>query len=69
MDSIASFVNSICELESLEPLRAAARHPLVLIDEAHTNTFNVMKIQEGTPAVLRLIPVIRRGFGDPLPSS
>jgi len=29
-------------LESLEPLRAAA-HPLILIDDAHCNTFNIMK--------------------------
>ncbi len=29
-------------LETLEPLRAAA-HPLIVIDDAHFNTFNVMK--------------------------
>ncbi len=30
-------------LESLEPLRAATHHPLIVIDDAHRNTFNVMK--------------------------
>jgi cephamycin C biosynthesis protein len=30
-------------VESLEPLRAAARHPLIVVDDAHCNTFNVMR--------------------------
>lgn len=29
--------------ESLEPFVTAARHPLILIDDAHCNTFNIMR--------------------------
>lgn len=43
MSNIALHEGDCSAVESLEPLRAAARHPLILIDDAHCNTFNVMK--------------------------
>jgi cephamycin C biosynthesis protein len=30
-------------VESLEPLFSVVRHPLILIDDAHSNTFNIMR--------------------------
>lgn len=31
------------QLETLEPLRTNLRHPVILIDDAHRNTFNIMR--------------------------
>lgn len=43
MSNITLLEADCTNLETLEPLRALARHPLLVIDDAHANTFNVMR--------------------------
>ena len=42
MSNISLREGNSADLETLEPLRGAA-HPLIVVDDAHINTFNVMK--------------------------
>jgi cephamycin C biosynthesis protein len=42
MSDITLHEGDSTEPETLEPLRGAA-HPLIVIDDAHFNTFNIMK--------------------------
>ncbi len=43
MSNITLHEADCANLATLEPLRAAIQHPLIVIDDAHCNTFNVMK--------------------------
>jgi cephamycin C biosynthesis protein len=43
MTDIALHEADCANLTTLEPLRAMVQHPLIVIDDAHCNTFNVMR--------------------------
>jgi cephamycin C biosynthesis protein len=43
MTDIALHEADCANLATLEPLRAMVQHPLIVIDDAHCNTFNVMR--------------------------
>jgi cephamycin C biosynthesis protein len=43
MSNIVLHEADCAAVESLEPLRPAARHPLIVVDDAHCNTFNIMR--------------------------
>lgn len=74
MTNISLHEGDSAEPDTLKPLRGIAAHPLIVIDDAHINTFNVMKwavenlLEQGDYFIIEdMIPTWRRYSPNLLP--